>query len=268
MEHERNGERNMNNQQTHDYQLIRQGGVPQQQVQPQKPQRTQQCPRCESLNTRFCYYNNYNLTQPRYFCKECRRYWTQGGTLRNIPIGGSCRKRKHAKNSSNSHAQQPQPLTLTPIVVSSINPFHEGAHNGYLSSMATMRPSQSYPFAQSSRLGVDVVGSSSSYSSNLGFSSNFIVDSLPSQNQIQPSHFYQMGNTERDIASLYMRQGLVIPTNMSNSNNINATSHNDLTQSFTNNANNSNINCTTSSIGSSPLIQNQWSDFLGFGPLL
>ncbi|XP_071709986.1 uncharacterized protein [Rutidosis leptorrhynchoides] len=50
------------------------------------------CPRCDSSNTKFCYYNNYNLTQPRHFCKTCRRYWTKGGALRNIPIGGGCRK--------------------------------------------------------------------------------------------------------------------------------------------------------------------------------
>ncbi|ESW27425.1 hypothetical protein PHAVU_003G200600 [Phaseolus vulgaris] len=52
------------------------------------------CPRCESTHTKFCYYNNYSLTQPRYFCKTCRRYWTKGGTLRNIPVGGGCRKNK------------------------------------------------------------------------------------------------------------------------------------------------------------------------------
>ncbi|KAL7614470.1 dof zinc finger protein DOF5.6 [Lactuca sativa] len=52
------------------------------------------CPRCDSSNTKFCYYNNYNLTQPRYFCKTCRRYWTKGGALRNVPIGGGCRKNK------------------------------------------------------------------------------------------------------------------------------------------------------------------------------
>ncbi|KAH0697515.1 hypothetical protein KY290_015387 [Solanum tuberosum] len=45
------------------------------------------CPRCDSPNTKFCYYNNYNLTQPRHFCKTCRRYWTKGGALRNVPIG-------------------------------------------------------------------------------------------------------------------------------------------------------------------------------------
>lgn len=50
------------------------------------------CPRCDSTNTKFCYYNNYNFSQPRHFCKSCRRYWTHGGTLRDIPIGGGSRK--------------------------------------------------------------------------------------------------------------------------------------------------------------------------------
>ncbi|XP_004152723.1 dof zinc finger protein DOF1.6 [Cucumis sativus] len=50
------------------------------------------CPRCDSLNTKFCYYNNYNLSQPRHFCKSCRRYWTHGGTLRDVPVGGGSRK--------------------------------------------------------------------------------------------------------------------------------------------------------------------------------
>ncbi|XP_071701605.1 dof zinc finger protein DOF3.4-like, partial [Rutidosis leptorrhynchoides] len=50
------------------------------------------CPRCNSTNTKFCYYNNYNFSQPRHFCKSCRRYWTHGGTLRDIPVGGGTRK--------------------------------------------------------------------------------------------------------------------------------------------------------------------------------
>uniref|UniRef100_A0A7N0RHA0 Dof zinc finger protein n=1 Tax=Kalanchoe fedtschenkoi TaxID=63787 RepID=A0A7N0RHA0_KALFE len=50
------------------------------------------CPRCDSSNTKFCYYNNYNLSQPRHYCKNCKRYWTKGGTLRNIPVGGASRK--------------------------------------------------------------------------------------------------------------------------------------------------------------------------------
>ncbi|XP_039061290.1 dof zinc finger protein DOF3.4-like isoform X2 [Hibiscus syriacus] len=58
------------------------------------------CPRCDSSNTKFCYYNNYNLAQPRHFCKTCRRYWTKGGALRNVPIGGGCRKNKNASTVS------------------------------------------------------------------------------------------------------------------------------------------------------------------------
>lgn len=64
------------------------------------------CPRCDSSNTKFCYYNNYSLAQPRYFCKTCRRYWTKGGALRNVPVGGGCRKAKKIKSSSSSAASR------------------------------------------------------------------------------------------------------------------------------------------------------------------
>ena len=139
---------------------IRQGDA---QIQVQAPQQPQKCPRCDSLNTKFCYYNNYSLSQPRYFCKTCRRYWTQGGTLRNVPVGGGCRKGKRVKSSNSSSSenmnsssrslpqqqQQPQgvvvqtqapPLTT---VVKAKDPssvvastFYQSG--GYLSSLAAM----------------------------------------------------------------------------------------------------------------------------------
>lgn len=68
--------------------------------QQQPPQEPLRCPRCDSSNTKFCYYNNYSLSQPRYFCKACKRYWTRGGTLRNVPVGGGCRKNKRLKRST------------------------------------------------------------------------------------------------------------------------------------------------------------------------
>ncbi|KAG6602163.1 Dof zinc finger protein, partial [Cucurbita argyrosperma subsp. sororia] len=68
------------------------------------------CPRCASANTKFCYYNNYSLSQPRYFCKSCRRYWTKGGSLRNVPVGGGCRKTRRSKSSTSS--------TILPNVIS------------------------------------------------------------------------------------------------------------------------------------------------------
>ncbi|KDP40802.1 hypothetical protein JCGZ_24801 [Jatropha curcas] len=81
--------------------------------QPMKPHFPEQeqlkCPRCDSTNTKFCYYNNYNLSQPRHFCKNCRRYWTKGGALRNIPVGGG--SRKNAKRSSNQKRANPDPNT-------------------------------------------------------------------------------------------------------------------------------------------------------------
>ncbi|KAF5815918.1 putative transcription factor C2C2-Dof family [Helianthus annuus] len=70
-------------------------------VRPQKAAAVN-CPRCDSTNTKFCYYNNYSLSQPRYFCKTCRRYWTAGGTLRNIPVGGGTRKNKRSSSSSST----------------------------------------------------------------------------------------------------------------------------------------------------------------------
>ncbi|XP_051192911.1 dof zinc finger protein 4 [Lolium perenne] len=70
----------------------------------QAPPEAVKCPRCESTNTKFCYYNNYNLSQPRHFCKSCRRYWTKGGVLRNVPVGGGCRKAKRSSSSSSTAA--------------------------------------------------------------------------------------------------------------------------------------------------------------------
>ncbi|XP_057801371.1 dof zinc finger protein DOF2.4-like [Salvia miltiorrhiza] len=64
------------------------------------PDSSLKCPRCESTNTKFCYFNNYSLSQPRHFCKTCRRYWTRGGALRNVPVGGGCRRNKRSKSTS------------------------------------------------------------------------------------------------------------------------------------------------------------------------
>ncbi|KAM0967898.1 hypothetical protein ACFX2I_016275 [Malus domestica] len=85
------------------------------------PQQTEplHCPRCDSDNTKFCYYNNYNLAQPRHFCKSCRRYWTHGGTLRNVPVGGGSRKNtKRSRPSCSSSSGSPSSSSLTQEVSS------------------------------------------------------------------------------------------------------------------------------------------------------
>ncbi|RWW61751.1 hypothetical protein BHE74_00031172 [Ensete ventricosum] len=88
------------------------------------------CPRCDSPNTKFCYYNNYSLSQPRHFCKTCRRYWTKGGALRNVPMGGGSRKNKKSKSSVSSR-----------LPVAPLSGFHETGSslkflNGLPSSVA------------------------------------------------------------------------------------------------------------------------------------
>ncbi|XP_029130431.1 dof zinc finger protein DOF3.4 [Cajanus cajan] len=233
-------------------------------AQVQAPQQPQKCPRCDSFNTKFCYYNNYSLSQPRYFCKTCRRYWTQGGTLRNVPVGGGCRKGKRAKSSTSSSAAaeksssrpqevvvQTQPPSLTVVrakdpsssssssssVVASpsMGPFYHSG--GYLSSLAAMHslnnPS-SHPFDQS-------LNSDPLRSSNLGLLSGFSVSSFNSQRAIgpiRPPQLYQMGSGEREFVSLY-EQGLVNPSissSMANTNtNISGVSQHDWSRSFINN---------------------------------
>ncbi|XP_050236118.1 cyclic dof factor 1-like [Mercurialis annua] len=68
-----------------------------------KPDKILPCPRCNSMDTKFCYYNNYNVSQPRHFCKKCQRYWTAGGTMRNVPVGAGRRKNKSSSASHYRH---------------------------------------------------------------------------------------------------------------------------------------------------------------------
>ncbi|CAH8384039.1 unnamed protein product [Eruca vesicaria subsp. sativa] len=69
------------------------------------PEGALKCPRCNSINTKFCYYNNYNPTQPRHYCKACRRYWTDGGKLRDVPVGGG--RRRNSKKNKNGNSKSP-----------------------------------------------------------------------------------------------------------------------------------------------------------------
>ncbi|KAH7835218.1 hypothetical protein Vadar_024032 [Vaccinium darrowii] len=71
------------------------------------PEAALKCPRCESTNTKFCYFNNYSPSQPRHFCKTCRRYWTRGGALKSVPVGGGCRRIKRSNKGSSSSSKSP-----------------------------------------------------------------------------------------------------------------------------------------------------------------
>jgi hypothetical protein len=263
----------------------------QNQQQQQHHHQPQKCPRCDSLNTKFCYYNNYSLSQPRYFCKTCRRYWTQGGTLRNVPVGGGCRKGKRAKTSSSSsgensrsttqqprqQVQQNPPSTIAsnPVIqtspglrtkegsIPSIAPYYAGG--GYLSSLGAI---QSHSFGQSLHVGG---------SSNMDLLQGFTLPSFGSQQQ-QQTQFYQMGNRDRSMESLYPSQETFIqssrpPTSssqeywhqgfMSNTNPMASDAALWSISTITTTTGNNNSNNNT---GSALNIPSQWPNLPGYGP--
>ncbi|XP_004297611.1 PREDICTED: dof zinc finger protein DOF1.7-like [Fragaria vesca subsp. vesca] len=99
-------------------------------IKPQFPEQEQlKCPRCDSSNTKFCYYNNYNLSQPRHFCKNCKRYWTKGGSLRNIPIGGGSRKSTKRSSSGSKRSSSSATNSSSSTLSSSAAAAAAGAQN-------------------------------------------------------------------------------------------------------------------------------------------
>lgn len=137
------------------------------------PETALKCPRCDSTNTKFCYFNNYSLTQPRHFCKTCRRYWTRGGNLRNVPVGGGCRRNKKNKRSRSKSPSNSEKQTL--ISTSSGNPSHDltsqfpQPHN--LPFMASLQNLNSYGVGNmglGDHMGFQMGGSNSSASAAAG----------------------------------------------------------------------------------------------------
>lgn len=101
-----------------------------------KPDKILPCPRCNSMDTKFCYYNNYNVNQPRHFCKACQRYWTAGGTMRNVPVGAGRRKNKnsssHYRHITISEALQAARIEAAPP--NGTHPHHHHHHHPALKS--------------------------------------------------------------------------------------------------------------------------------------
>lgn len=109
------------------------------------------CPRCDSTNTKFCYYNNYNLSQPRHFCKSCRRYWTRGGTLRNVPVGGG--SRKSSSSSSNKRPRTNPTSTSTSTSSTAAQTAVAAATCASSSSDMTHDPLHASPVSMVSQMG-------------------------------------------------------------------------------------------------------------------
>ncbi|WVZ61068.1 hypothetical protein U9M48_010996, partial [Paspalum notatum var. saurae] len=115
-----------------------------------QPEPGLKCPRCESTNTKFCYFNNYSLSQPRHFCKTCRRYWTRGGALRNVPVGGGCRRNKRTKSSkSSNNSSSAASASGTGGTSSSTSSSTATGGSGAAAAAAMMAPQGQLPFLAS-----------------------------------------------------------------------------------------------------------------------
>ncbi|RDX66761.1 Cyclic dof factor 2, partial [Mucuna pruriens] len=101
---------------------------------PKKPDKILPCPRCNSMDTKFCYYNNYNVNQPRHFCKNCQRYWTAGGTMRNVPVGAGRRKNKNSSATASHYRHIMVPEGLQGATLNAPN----GLHNAVLGNGAAV----------------------------------------------------------------------------------------------------------------------------------
>ncbi|KAI7732076.1 hypothetical protein M8C21_031355 [Ambrosia artemisiifolia] len=163
------------------------------------------CPRCDSTNTKFCYFNNYNLTQPRHFCKTCRRYWTRGGALRNVPVGGGCRRNKRSSKSRSSKSPRhsgPKSFSVSP-------PRSTNSEN-MTSTQLPRPPTLHLPFM-------------SSLNQYGGLGSSNIAGFHPPSDQIGN---FQMGNNNGNILSigggdnwrLPFFPGFEVPNNTNNNN--------------------------------------------------
>ncbi|KAJ0481128.1 putative transcription factor C2C2-Dof family [Helianthus annuus] len=105
----------------------------QQDKKPRPPEEALKCPRCDSSNTKFCYYNNYSLTQPRYFCKSCRRLQSQA----NGPMGFDHNDHHLGSNGDQHQHQHQHQLGFLDAVRGGflennnpLNGFHNVLYNG------------------------------------------------------------------------------------------------------------------------------------------
>ncbi|XP_020244246.1 dof zinc finger protein DOF5.6-like [Asparagus officinalis] len=79
-----------------------------------QPEQSPKCPRCDSTNTKFCYYNNYSLSQPRYFCKSC---CCRKNHRRNPNNPSSSGKQISSVNKQDDQERLPIPALMPPLAI-------------------------------------------------------------------------------------------------------------------------------------------------------
>lgn len=180
------------------------------QIKPQFPEQEHlKCPRCDSPNTKFCYYNNYNLSQPRHFCKSCRRYWTKGGALRNIPVGGGSRKNTKRTSSSSSSSTKRSSAAVSPTTTATTSTVTAATTTPSSPSTTQVSPKpEPYSLAAPAsfdldRRLLDVSGGSFSslLASNVGQFGSLLEGLNPTGSNLQLSGFMNHGPSSTTQAS-------------------------------------------------------------------
>lgn len=77
-----------------------------------RPEGKYPCPRCASENTKFCYYNNYNIKQPRFYCKV-RAFQGKAGVLihSQVSVRSVLLRKSHIRPAE--HARTLAPHTIS-----------------------------------------------------------------------------------------------------------------------------------------------------------
>lgn len=201
--------------QTNNLQLPKPTSMRRQQQQNHEQQQSEalKCPRCDSSNTKFCYYNNYNKSQPRHFCRACKRHWTKGGTLRNVPVGGG-RKNKRPKRSSKSSAaaagnSNTDGNRLSPHLTS------EGHHD-----QQQQRQNNNLSLALGGREknnNVSEIFYQALIGSNTNSNTSFLLSNLPTSSQDPQSLNFPLIS---DSASFYSKNSSIVSTSFLTSDNV------------------------------------------------
>uniref|UniRef100_A0A6N2LBX0 Dof-type domain-containing protein n=1 Tax=Salix viminalis TaxID=40686 RepID=A0A6N2LBX0_SALVM len=94
-----------------------------------KPDKIIPCPRCIQIQSLLL--QQLQREPTRHFCKNCQRYWTAGGTMRNVPVGAGRRKNKN----SASHYRH---ITIPEALQSVRTDVPNGVHHPSLKTNGTV----------------------------------------------------------------------------------------------------------------------------------
>ncbi|KAI3703486.1 hypothetical protein L1987_73599 [Smallanthus sonchifolius] len=84
----------------------------------------EKCPKCDSTNTKFCWFHNYNLSQPVHFCNTCTKYWTRSVSKKNNRSSSSSSSSSNSVSKTLPSVVVPSASTTVPYLIPRIHDDH------------------------------------------------------------------------------------------------------------------------------------------------